>query len=259
MPLQSCALRPFFFALYHPPAPLPFLSQTCPPAPLPFLSQTCLNFPMDRNMPPPHKRQKLGFKKPSVVFVDLFAEAGFPFEGYKDVDDLTEEAIFNIVGNSVTEHVNVLICRGSPCQDLSAAGVRNDGRVTDGLKGEKSVLFFHMVRIIYWFGQKMRQRFDPHRNTHRNREKERQQYFPKVDFIVENVASMSDEDKNAFSQFLRCSPIRLDAKDVSFDEDKLKGLSLQDLLGRYGYELHPDGKLTGNTFPCLLHSETSEV
>ena len=104
-------------------------------------------------MPPTHKRQKLGFKKPSVVIVDLFAgisagvaalmqfdeveivkiicvqirpialsvakahavEAGIPFEGHKDVNDLTEEAIFNIVGNSVTEHVNVLICGGSPC------------------------------------------------------------------------------------------------------------------------------------------------
>ena len=146
-----------------------------------------------------------------------------------------------------------------------------------------------MVRIIYWFGQKMRQRFDPHRNTHRNREKERQQYFPKLDFIVENVASMSDEDKNAFSQFLGCSPIRLDAKDVSYvsraryfwttfdvtnlrdlskkdarslllqDEDKLKDRSLQDLLGRFGNELHPDGKLKGKTFPCLLHIATSEV
>lgn len=73
--------------------------------------------------------------------------------------------------------IDVLI-GGSPCQDLSIA--RGHGR--EGLDGDQSGLFFKFLDVI--------------------REKK-----PKY-FILENVASMKDEDRDHISEKLGCRPVK---------------------------------------------------
>lgn len=77
-----------------------------------------------------------------------------------------------------------LLIGGSPCQDLSIA--KKDRK---GLDGERSGLFWEYVRIL-------------------------KEVKPKY-FILENVASMSDESRDIISQKLGVQPIELNAKDFS--------------------------------------------
>lgn len=77
-----------------------------------------------------------------------------------------------------------LLIGGSPCQDLSIA--KKDRK---GLDGERSGLFWEYVRIL-------------------------KEVKPKY-FILENVASMSDESRDIISQELEVQPIELNAKDFS--------------------------------------------
>lgn len=77
-----------------------------------------------------------------------------------------------------------LLIGGSPCQDLSIA--KKD---RSGLDGERSGLFWEYVRIL-------------------------REVKPKY-FILENVASMSDESRNIISKELGVQPIELNAKDFS--------------------------------------------
>jgi len=80
---------------------------------------------------------------------------------------------------------NVLLAAGgSPCVDLSIANISRDG-----INGEKSKLFFEFVRCL-------------------------KEVKPKY-FLYENVASMSDIDKNIISKNLGCQPYEIDAKDFS--------------------------------------------
>jgi len=69
---------------------------------------------------------------------------------------------------------------GSPCQDLSLA--KNN---REGLMGEKSGLFFEYVRIL--------------------REK-----IPAY-FVLENVASMNNRDKDFISEILGVQPIKINS------------------------------------------------
>lgn len=78
-----------------------------------------------------------------------------------------------------------LLIGGSPCQDLSIS----KSKTRKGLEGDKSSLFYEYVRIL--------------------REVE-----PKY-FILENVASMSDESRDIISKELGVQPIELNAKDFS--------------------------------------------
>lgn len=78
-----------------------------------------------------------------------------------------------------------LLIGGSPCQDLSIS----KSKTRKGLDGTKSSLFYEYVRIL--------------------REVE-----PKW-FILENVASMSDESRDIISKELGVQPIELNAKDFS--------------------------------------------
>lgn len=77
-----------------------------------------------------------------------------------------------------------LLIGGSPCQDLSRC--KNGGL---GLKGDKSNLFFEYIRLL----------------------KETQ---PKY-FLLENVASMKEEDKDEISKIIGCEPVMLDSSDFS--------------------------------------------
>jgi site-specific DNA-cytosine methylase len=80
---------------------------------------------------------------------------------------------------------NVLLAAGgSPCQNLSLANINREG-----INGEKSKLFFEFVRCL-------------------------KEAKPKY-FLYENVASMSDVDKDIISENLGCQPYEIDAKDFS--------------------------------------------
>jgi DNA (cytosine-5)-methyltransferase 3A len=76
-----------------------------------------------------------------------------------------------------------LVIGGSPCQDLCAIGSR------EGLKGEKSGLFFEFVRALT-------------------------EVKPKY-FLLENNASMTKENKDKISEILGVEPIMIDSSLVS--------------------------------------------
>jgi len=82
-----------------------------------------------------------------------------------------------------------LVVGGSPCQDLS---IRR-GQNRRGLAGKKSKLFFEFVRVV---------------STLRSLGVE-------VVFLLENVSSMSDEDRDAISASLGVDPVEIDAAVMS--------------------------------------------
>ena len=82
-----------------------------------------------------------------------------------------------------------LLCGGSPCTDLSVA--KNN---REGLKGDRSKLFYEWVRI--WKETKPRW------------------------FILENVASMATEDRDEISKQLGVQPVLIDSALVSAQSRK---------------------------------------
>ena len=106
-----------------------------------------------------------------------------------------------------------LLIGGSPCQDLSIA--MKDRK---GLQGEKSKLFYEYVRIF-------------------------NEVKPKY-FLLENVARMSDEDKDIISNIFGVDPIRINSSLLSaqlrdrnywtnienVEMPKDKGIKLQSIL-----------------------------
>jgi DNA-cytosine methyltransferase len=76
-----------------------------------------------------------------------------------------------------------LLCGGSPCQNLSVSGDRT------GLEGEESKLFYEYVRL-------------------------KNEINPKY-FLLENVASMTKENRNKMSALMGCEPILLNSKILS--------------------------------------------
>lgn len=82
-----------------------------------------------------------------------------------------------------------LLIGGSPCQDLSIA--KKDRQ---GLKGERSGLFYEYVRIL---------------------KEARPKYY-----ILENVASMKKEDRNEISSILGIEPIMINAALISAQQRK---------------------------------------
>ena len=81
-----------------------------------------------------------------------------------------------------------LIMGGSPCQDLSIAGKRA------GLSGERSGLFWHFVRLV-------------------------RTCKPKY-FLLENVASMTKENRDIISEALGVEPILINSALVSAQQRK---------------------------------------
>ncbi|MBN1058504.1 DNA (cytosine-5-)-methyltransferase [Clostridium botulinum] len=106
-----------------------------------------------------------------------------------------------------------LLIGGSPCQDLSIA-MKN----REGLKGSKSSLFWEYVKVL----QKVKPKY----------------------FLLENVARMSNEDKEIINGILGVEPIRINSRLVSAQlRDRLywtnipgikqpqdKGILLKDIL-----------------------------
>lgn len=81
-----------------------------------------------------------------------------------------------------------LLIGGSPCQNLSIAVINQDGH-NQGLSGEKSKLFHHFVRVL-------------------------QESKPKY-FLLENVASMKNSDREIITQALGVEPILINSNLVS--------------------------------------------
>ena len=96
-----------------------------------------------------------------------------------DITELSNERI-QMLGN-----IDLLI-GGSPCQNVSQA-MKKEYR--NGLKGDKSKLFFEYVRVL-------------------------KEVKPKY-FLLENVGSMTKEDKMTVSELLGVEPIRINSKLVS--------------------------------------------
>lgn len=117
---------------------------------------------------------------------------------------------------SKLEKINGLI-GGSPCEDLSITAVdRKD--INNGLKGSKSILFYNYLSILY-------------------------QTKPDF-FLFENVASMTDKNKNVITQELGVKPILINSNLISaqdrerlywtnitgIEQPKNRGLILKDIL-----------------------------
>lgn len=106
-----------------------------------------------------------------------------------------------------------LLIGGSPCQDLSIAKANREG-----LKGARSSLFWHFVRLL----RTMKPRY----------------------FLLENVASMSKEDKAKITEIMGVEPILINSSLVSaqkrkrlywtnipgITQPKDKGILLKDVL-----------------------------
>ena len=120
-------------------------------------------------------------------------------------------SVIDLCANMIPEPIDLLI-GGSPCQDLSIANLKRKG-----LEGERSGLFWEFVRIM-------------------------NEVKPKY-FILENVASMPQKDKDIITGIMGCEPILFNASLVSaqcrkrlfwtnikFELPIDKGIILKDIL-----------------------------
>ena len=126
-----------------------------------------------------------------------------------DIVGLNESQIANTEAN--------LLIGGSPCQNLSRT-VINNIKHNQGLKGEKSQLFYEYVRVFNILKPKY--------------------------FLFENVESMKDEDRDIISELFQSAPIMINSSLVSTQERKRyywtnipveelpydKGLHLKDIV-----------------------------
>ncbi|BBM97509.1 protein MpDNMT3a [Marchantia polymorpha subsp. ruderalis] len=121
---------------------------------------------------------------------------GIPFVGYScEVNDAAMQVIKHRYGMvrhlgdvkelekaDIPEKVDLII-GGFPCQDLSSLGHKM------GLHGQRSKLFFEMLRII--------------------------KIFNPTWFLAENVASMTWIDRQEISKHLNTTPIEIDAEEIT--------------------------------------------
>jgi len=115
-----------------------------------------------------------------------------------------------------------LLIGGSPCQNLSIAVINNPEH-NQGLKGKKSSLFYEYIRILRWLKQ----------NNNEN-----------IKFMLENVGSMKNKDKDIITQVLSVEPLKIDSNLVSAQDRKRyywtninvkelpkdKGIALKDIM-----------------------------
>lgn len=132
-----------------------------------------------------------------------------------------------VVGLPPSEGYDLLI-GGSPCQDLSIAK-----RNREGLKGKKSGLFYEYVRIL-------------------------QTAQPKY-FILENVASMSNEAKQEITDILGVEPIMINAALVSAQNRKrLFWVGKLDEFGTYKQVVIPQPEDRGILLKDILEENVDE-
>jgi len=119
--------------------------------------------------------------------------------------------VLNLTKDMIKEPIDLLI-GGSPCQDLSIA---KKGR--KGLEGDRSGLFWQYIRL-------------------------KNELQPKW-FILENVASMPQKDKDIISQAMGCEPVMFNASlvsaqcrkrlfwtNITFELPDDRGIVLKDIL-----------------------------
>lgn len=96
-----------------------------------------------------------------------------------------------------------LLIGGSPCQNLSIT-VINNLEHNQGLKGDQSILFYEYVRIF----KKLKPTY----------------------FLLENVASMKDSDRDIITKTLGVEPIRINSNLVSAqDRDRYHWTNIKDI------------------------------
>ena len=75
---------------------------------------------------------------------------GVPHQAWGDIQNATPFFCNQIIKEMEGNDIIVVLTGGSPCQDLSSAGVREDGREREHIQGRRSSLFFHLPRILFW-------------------------------------------------------------------------------------------------------------
>ena len=85
-----------------------------------------------------------------------------------------------------------LLIGGSPCTNLSIAGNR------EGLEGEESRLFYSYVDILNHI----------------------KKFNPNIKFLLENVESMSDENKGIINNYMGCKPVMINSALLSAQNRK---------------------------------------
>lgn len=91
-----------------------------------------------------------------------------------------------------------LIIAGTPCQNLSIT-VINDIKHNQGLDGEKSSLFYKFYEILEWL------------KKYNN---------PQIVFLLENVQSMKDKDRDIISECLNTKAIMIDSATITAQDRK---------------------------------------
>lgn len=99
------------------------------------------------------------------------------------------EHLGDVVDADFTKQKMDLLLGGSPCQNLCPASNPYKMKQKQGLKGEKSILFWQFERAL-------------------------RESKPKY-FLFENVASMNNSDKNIITSALRVQPIKINSNLVS--------------------------------------------
>ena len=169
--------------------------------------------------------KQLGFKTEVYAYeIDVYAEAVNRFHNSDNttyLGDITKwREHTDLIGDGID-----LIMGGSPCQDLSGANVQGEGKCGAGLCGSRSGLFYTFIDIL-------------------------NHYKPRY-YFLENVASMTTENKNKMSAIMGHDPYVVDARTVSgmmrkrlfwtnipFEPIKDRGIKIQDILsfGKYPKE-----------------------
>jgi len=129
---------------------------------------------------------QLGDVKDVIGLLDNDYMLANPFEERRMLVSITDRS--SMTEKAYHDEIDLLI-GGSPCQDLSIAKKNREG-----LKGSRSSLFWEYVRIL-------------------------KEVKPKY-FILENVNSMKNEDKNIITETLGVEPIMINASLVSAQNRK---------------------------------------
>lgn len=144
-----------------------------------------------------------------------------------------------------------LLLGGSPCQNLSITTINNI-KHNKGLQGDKSKLFYEFLRIL---------------------NETKPQYF-----LFENVASMTNANRDMISQALECEPIRINSNLTSAqDRDRYywtniptttqpadKGIILRDIVehdpaAKYWYSQTFDYLGAGEKVEASLHINGHDI
>ena len=91
-----------------------------------------------------------------------------------------------------------LIIGGSPCQNLTITVINNQN-YNQGLQGNQSKLFYDFVRIYKWI---------------------KENNNPFVLFLLENVESMKEQDRDVITKVMQVDPIMIDSALVSAQDRK---------------------------------------